>query len=313
MTRMWGVLSFAAAALLLLGAPGLARAQEPAAAQEPAPAQEPARAQDQAPGREAGDTLRARYRLPQPPAPVLAPVHRVAPSTSAGSPTAFGPAWGQGFVGMAFEERARHRQSRDGAVAAGFGLGDPRSLVGAEVAVTSYSTIHTGFFRRTGVSFKVHRVFPGNIGVAAGVENALITTDQAGRDEPRSFYLVASQVISVHDDPLMSFMSLTASVGIGTGRFRSEQRIINDNGGVGFFASLGVRLLEPLAVLIDFTGQDLALGASITPLPGLPLVVTPAVTDVTGSAGDGARFILGAGAGFNFAQLRDALPLFGER
>jgi hypothetical protein len=260
---------------------------------------------------EAADTLRERYRLPAPPA-ALAPVQRIAPGSSAGSPTAFGPAWGEGFVGAAFQDRARHGQVRDGAVVAGVGLGDPATLMGAELAVTSFSTVNTGFFQRTGVSVKLHRLFPGNIGVAVGWENAVSTADANGREEPSSFYAVASQVVSL-DEASRSFNTLTASVGVGTGRFRSEQRILDDDGGLGVFASLGVRVLEPVSLIADWTGQDLVLAASIAPFRRLPVVIMPALADVTGSAGDGARFVLGAGAGFRFDAVRDAMPPFRER
>jgi hypothetical protein len=43
----------------------------------------------------------------------------------------------------------------------------------------------------------------------------------------------------------------------------------------------------------------LAIGASIAPFDNFPLVITPALRDITG-AGDGARFILGGGVAFGF-------------
>jgi len=59
--------------------------------------------------------------------------------------------------------------------------------------------------------------------------------------------------------------------------------------------SVGVRVLSPLSLIADWTGQDLMLGASIVPFVRLPLFIAPAFADVTGSAGDGARFVLGVG------------------
>ncbi len=47
-------------------------------------------------------------------------------------------------------------------------------------------------------------------------------------------------------------------------------------------------------------GQDLTIGTPIVPFRNLPLVVVPAVTDITGTAGNGARFIIGAGYSFSF-------------
>jgi hypothetical protein len=281
--RLGGVAILAAA--LLLASPAPARAQE------------------------AADSLRALYRLPVPPtAPAVVVPQRVPPASTASAPTAFGAAWGQAFVGAGFQGRARHTQVKDGAVVMGVGLGSPVRLVGAEVALTSFSTVNTGFFQRTGVSVKLHRLFPANVGVAVGWENAFTTADRNGREEAGSLYVVASQVVTVDDDPTALFATLTASLGLGTGRFRSERRILDDDGGVGVFASLGIRILEPLSVIVDWTGQDLVLAASISPFPSIPLVLTPALADVTGSAGDGTRFILSVGSGFDFARIRDVLP-----
>ena len=66
------------------------------------------------------------------------------------------------------------------------------------------------------------------------------------------------------------------------------------------FGSVGLRVVEPVSVIADWTGQDLTLGTSIAPFRNFPLVITPAVADVTGNAGDGARFILGVGFGYSF-------------
>lgn len=44
------------------------------------------------------------------------------------------------------------------------------------------------------------------------------------------------------------------------------------------------------------------------PFPGRPLILTPAIADVTRRAGDGARFILGAGVGFQFADFPWLVP-----
>jgi hypothetical protein len=259
------------------------------------------------------DSLRALYRLPVPPAaPAVVAPQRVPPGSTASSPTAFGASWGQAFVGAGFQGRARYVNAVDGTAVAGFGMGDPLGLVGAEVALVSFSTVRSGFFEHSGVSVKVHRLFPGDIGVAVGWENAWTGSERTQREEGSSFYVVASQMVTTDGDPGSSLGSLTASLGVGTGRFRSERRILDDAGGIGVFASLGVRVIEPLSLIADWTGQDLALAASVSPFRSIPLVLTPAVVDVTGRAGDGARFVLGAGIGLRFAELRGGRPFTGE-
>jgi len=65
------------------------------------------------------------------------------------------------------------------------------------------------------------------------------------------------------------------------------------------FGSLGVRVARPVSAIVEWTGQDLGAGISVAPFDNFPLVITPAVRDITG-AGDGARFILGASVAINF-------------
>ena len=66
------------------------------------------------------------------------------------------------------------------------------------------------------------------------------------------------------------------------------------------FGSVALRVAQPISLIADWTGQDLTIGTSIAPFRNIPFVITPAVSDITGNAGDGARFILGFGFGYSF-------------
>jgi hypothetical protein len=66
------------------------------------------------------------------------------------------------------------------------------------------------------------------------------------------------------------------------------------------FGSAALRVAQPVNLIVEWTGQDMNVGASISPIPGVPLVITPAAADITGTAGDGTRFILGVGYGIRF-------------
>jgi hypothetical protein len=244
--------------------------------------------------------IRQQYRLPEPP---VAEIRQrlFGGGTSISTPTAFGAQWRDAFVGFGYQQRTRFTDIDDGAVTAGFGLGDARKLVAAEVTLTSYSTIRSGFFENGAVSFKVHRTFEnvggGDLAVAAGVENVI---DWGDNDGGKSVYGVVTKVFPLRENPADPLSALTVSLGVGGGRFRSEERINNREGGSNFFGSAALRVAEPVNLIVEWTGQDLNLGASIYPIPGVPLVITPAAADVTGTAGDGARFILGVGYGVRF-------------
>jgi len=246
---------------------------------------------------------------------------RTMPGSTAGSPTAYGPGWGDGYVGVGFVHRARYApvrpwneflDSADGAVSVGFGVGNALELIGLDVNVASYSTVRRGFGNRVGVSFKAHRVLPNFWGVAVGYENAI---RRGGVDAEPSLFAVVSKVWYDDDDDT-AFHSLTASVGVGNGRFRREADIAAGRERINVFAAAGVQVFRPLSVLADWTGQDLAAGISLVPfmLPfmpesvrDIPFVVTLALADLTGTAGDGARLIVGGGLGFRWDGLMDSL------
>jgi hypothetical protein len=90
---------------------------------------------------------------------------------------------------------------------------------------------------------------------------------------------------------------VAVTLGVGNGRFRSEDDVVADEETVNVFAAVGVQLLEPLSLAADWTGQDVFAAFSWTPVRRVPFVVNAGLADITGSAGDGARFILSLGYG----------------
>ena len=244
------------------------------------------------------EDLRQRFLLPSISSSKLRAVTGVVsvPGSSVASPTAFGAEFGDVFLGATYQARARFTDRDDGGAVFGFGLGE-RQIVGLEVAVSSFSTVREGFFTNGGISFKLHHLFPHNLAIAAGVENAATFGSPDGGS---SVYGVASKVFQLRNDVSKPFSTVTVSLGLGGGRFRSEHDVQKGIDSVNVFGSVGLRLVEPLSLIADWTGQDLTIGTSIVPFRNIPIVVTPAVADVTGNAGDGARFILGVGFGYSF-------------
>ncbi len=261
------------------------------------------------------EELRQQWRLPLPPTtfvPIEPPeatirrggTTRVAPGSSSISPTAFGPGFGQFFWGAGFQHRTRFTDSADGTISTGFGLGNPRRTVGLQTTVTvldlmSNRSYDDGFMKRGSISFKLHRLLPNNFAVAVGVENAIVW---GFTDAGTSTYGVVSKVFRLRESTEEPFSRVTVSLGVGNGRFRFEDDFNNDVNTVNVFGSVGVRVHQQVSAIADWSGQDLTLAASIVPFRNIPLVLTPAIADITGSAGDGARFRLGVGYShfFNF-------------
>ncbi|MBE9016636.1 S-layer homology domain-containing protein [Chroococcidiopsidales cyanobacterium LEGE 13417] len=235
--------------------------------------------------------LRQQYRIEVTPLTTLIRPSVVGGGSSVGSPTAFGADWGSAFVGTSFQGRARNTSKADGAASLGFGLGDARRAVGLEIAATTVDLYGNTFGDGT-ISFKLHRLLPANFGIAVGAENAIIWGETDGGS---SLYGVVSKAFNLKEDAAKPFSKITTSVGLGGGRFRSEEDVEDGNDTVNVFGSMGLQATEQLSLIADWTGQDLNLGVSVVPFRSLPLVITPSLADVTGNAGDGTRFVLGVG------------------
>lgn len=223
---------------------------------------------------------------------------RLGPAASVSVPTAFGVDAGELFLGVAYQGRTRYTEDDDAAAVAGIGLGT-RRLVALEVALTSYSTLRGAPLETGGVSFKLHRALPRNTSVAVGWENAILWGNS---DDRGSLYAAATRLIPLRSNPADRFSVGVFTLGVGNGRFRFESDDADGNETVNVFAAAGLRVSDPVSVMADWTGQDLNLAASVTPVRRVPFVVTAGVADLTGNAGDGARFILSLGYGLSIRQ-----------
>jgi hypothetical protein len=265
-----------AAALSLLAAGTLA---------SPAPAQDP----------------REMLRLPQPPGVELPARGRfTAPAAALGIPTGFGADFGDVFLGGGMQSRTRYSEKMDGGGVLGIGLGDARRYFGLEVAMAQFGTMRSCC--RGGLSFKAHRALPGGASIAVGWENAVGwghmggATDGPFTDAGTSVYAVASKLVPLSLDPGAPFGSVVATLGVGTGRFRTEDAILDGRETVGVFGGLAMRVAEPVSAMASWTGQDLNAGISLIPIRTLPVVLSVGAADVTTQP----RAIFGVGLGFAY-------------
>ena len=223
---------------------------------------------------------------------------RLGPAASVSVPTAFGVDAGEVFVGAAYQGRTRYTKEDDAAAVVGIGLGT-RRLVAVELALTSFSTLRGGPLETGGLSVKLHRALPGNTSVAVGWENALLW---GGSDDKGSLYAVGTRIVPLRADVSRAFSVAVFTLGVGNGRFRFEEDDAEGNETVNVFGAVGLRVSDPVSLVADWTGQDLNVAASVTPIRRVPLVATAGLADLTGSAGDGIRFILSLGYGLAIRQ-----------
>ena len=254
------------------------------------------------------EELRAKYRLPLPSGidNELGRFPRGAPGTSTGSPSAFGASWNDAFVGMGFQAPVRYSPGGDvdGSASAGFGLGNGNEIVGVELAFNFLSTVRSGIGNRMGIAAKIHKVLQNNWGVAVGVNGVML---QPNKDDKNSVFGVVTKVFQLQNGYAKSF---TGSIGVGNGGFQTAGPLNSGKNGLGVFASAALRVNEMASVIVDWPGQDLNVGVSFVPFHSLPLVISPAIVDITGSSNAGVsttggfakktgpRFTLGVGFAF---------------
>ena len=220
------------------------------------------------------------------------------PSASASitmlAPSAYGKSWGRAAVGLGLQSRARFTNKADGVTGFGFGLGDAKKSVALDVNI---GVVDLDSFKNGSISLKLHTQLANDIALAVGVKN-LITFGSP--DGGTSGYGVITKMFRLQDQENKPFSRLYLSTGIGNGQFRLESDIKNKIDSIGVFGSVAVKVVQPINAIIEWSGQDLGLGLSIAPFKKIPLVITPGITDITGSAGDGSRFVLGVGYSFSF-------------
>ncbi len=222
----------------------------------------------------------------------------VTPSGSISTPSGFGANFGQIFGGFGFQSRTRFTNQADGGLALGVGLGEPQKIVGLDVTLAILSLFGDNAGRGS-FSFKIHRSLPEGFAVALGFENAI---NWGGTDGSSSIYGVVSKFFQLTETTKEPFSQLTLSLGVGGGRFRSEGAIEDGVNSLGVFASAGLRIVEPVSAIVEWSGQDLNAGISLIPFPKVPLTINLAGADLTGNAGDGARFVMSIGYNYFFPR-----------
>ena len=222
----------------------------------------------------------------------------VAPSASISIPIGFGANFGQIFGGFAFQSRTRFTNQADGGLALGVGVGEPQKIVGLDVTMAILSLFGDNAGRGS-FSFKIHRSLPEGFAIALGFENAI---NWGGTDAGSSIYGVVSKFFQFTETTKEPFSQLTLSLGVGGGRFRSEGAIEDGVNSLGVFASAGLRIVEPVSAIVEWSGQDLNAGISLIPFQNIPLTVNLAGADLTGNAGNGARFVMSIGYNYFFPR-----------
>ena len=239
------------------------------------------------------DSLRQQYRLPVPTAEQAAGVIvRPNPSFSPGAAGYQSGSYLYVFAGVAYTPKTRYvNGDHDGNGVVGVAFGNPARWLGIQADLGLYSTARRGLTNRMGLNLEVTRYLPGNLILSLGWENILTRGDP---DTGESQYGVLSRWFVLRPADQW-FSSIGVSVGVGNGRYvKEEDWITNNTDVINYFGSVTAQIAWPVAVVADWQGDDLTLGAAFTPFRDVALVITPAVYDVTGQVESGATFMISA-------------------
>lgn len=256
---------------------------------------------------EIDDILKQLDALPQEslPFPSVSNASRLSPAFTISNPNGYGADNFTAFISASYQRRTRFTRTSDGELGLGIGLGNAVKAVGVELAYTFNTFGSTGEFGSGAFSIKVHRRIAEDMSVAVGwnqFAKVLIGDSPSFTNDfpENSYYAVFTKVFNTQKYIDAPFSRVAVTAGVGSGQFLNfdqiTEAVINDEAptGLGIFGSIGIRILRPISFIMEWSGQDLGIGLSIVPFKNIPVVITPAIRDISG-AGDGARFIMGTG------------------
>ena len=224
---------------------------------------------------------------------------RGVPSLTIANPYGFGADKGF-YSGLSYQVDTRGgidgENDNDATFGFGTGFGNAQKSVGVEL---SYALLSFGQnardFGTGGFNLKLHRKIAPDWGVSAGWNSFLSIGDD--NDLEDSLYVSTTKILKLREKISSPFSRVGVTAGVGNGQFRTVDDIVDDNNNFNVFGSLAFRVARPVSFITEWTGQDLAMGLSVSPIRTLPVTINLGARDIAG-AGDEVRFVFGIGTGF---------------
>ena len=217
------------------------------------------------------------------------------PGASFGSPIAFGANLGDVFVGVGGTETLPGApDDYDGGALVGFGLGDAKRAIGAEITVGIVS-VQDEFGEDGNIGFKVHSMLTDTVSVAVGAENLGRFGDVEGTET--SHYLALAKAWKLRPGVPENPLTLITNIGVGDNRFDDFGE---DSKGV--FGSMAVYFTRQVGGILDWNGRQLNAGVSFVPFRSFPMNVTVGAANVTEENNQDVQFSGSVGFSFNFLK-----------
>lgn len=217
----------------------------------------------------------------------------VIPSVSLMTPTGYTARWGDIYGAFSVNDRTRFGHIADGYAMIGMGIGNPAKWLGLELTL-GFLNVRKLLNSGKGLSVKVGHTFPDGTSIALGKIDCFQWPKNAA-DTGSSDYISISKAFylnSTTTNPTNTFDLLIVSLGLGDGQFKSDEKFVNNQAGVGLFGSLGLRVVQPVTVIANWN-HNLHLGLSVAPFRTIPFVATMGFLDILKTQGDGVRYVVG--------------------
>jgi hypothetical protein len=229
----------------------------------------------------------------------------VTPALTVATPIGFGGYYGSVAIGGTYQSTTRNSNVDDGNLGVTISLGNPKDFVSVDLTYSMQGLSNTrggpNNFGDGTLSLQISRLLTDDWSLGLGTENFARFSGRNGSNT-NNYYLVTTKIFMLDEDISKPFSVIYTSLGLGTGRFLPVENFdIYGGNGVNVFGSVAVQLIEGVNGIVEWSGQDLDLGLSFAPFANFPLIITPAVVDITGNGGNGgARFIISGSIGIFF-------------
>lgn len=218
------------------------------------------------------------------------------PGSGTGIPEGFGAEWGDVFITISGASKDRVRTTFiDSSISMGLGLGNPRELVGMELAYNILST-RTQLAVNGSFDLKVHRhIFEDNnflASAALGVSNFYSYGPEASLNSSAVYGVVSGFTYLQPNNPDRP-MPLTFTLGAGGSPIFAEN-------GVGLIAGAGVEVHPQIGLGSSWNGTGFSLGASFVPFRNVPLTLSALYQDIFNMTVPGHKLILSLDYSYSF-------------
>lgn len=196
------------------------------------------------------------------------------PGFSMGAPSGLVPGKGVAFGGIS---GSTNSDDTDGALAMGFGFGNPFETLGgaATLGIGSIDPRDGGAFNRGALNLTTgHHFREYGLGVAVGVSGIDLWHD-AGDDElDPSFYGAVTKLFPNEVAPIV------VTGGLGNNGYVDVNRGGDRKKKVDGFASVAAYVIPQMSIIADYTMGITSAGISVVPFPEYPINITLGASDI---------------------------------